>query len=191
MRSWSTLQLTFVNQAVTLLAVLEVVSWICPEGAATYQPRATPWELDRVVKSALKGRNKVSSRTQLRPFRAGRILIRIGIPGRRPGLFCFGPFGAGTEVRKQFPFTVVRIELRLFYVHGAGHTSEPHGIFLLRNSLPGFPSFGVARDDATHRSSEASARLSSSHSSVDRRRRSARRCCNALARRLVGAAASR
>src|SRR5208282_1843376 len=54
-----------------------------PEGAATCQPRAPPWELDRVLSVEL-----------FRPFRAGRILIRIGSPGRCPGLFCFGPFGA-------------------------------------------------------------------------------------------------
>src|SRR5208282_6484328 len=51
-----------------------------PEGAATLQPRAPPWELDRVLSVEL-----------FRPFRAGRILIRIGSPGRCPGLFCFGP----------------------------------------------------------------------------------------------------
>src|SRR5208283_4222375 len=70
-----------------------------PEGAATCQPRAPPWELDRVLRIATprRGRTGLWSRILFRPFRAGRILIRIGSPGRCPGLSCFGPFGAAEK----------------------------------------------------------------------------------------------
>ncbi len=43
------------RQAKTGEFVLIGVSWGCgPAGAATYEPKATPWELERVVQSALK-----------------------------------------------------------------------------------------------------------------------------------------
>src|SRR5271157_4843563 len=47
--------------------------------------------------NALKGQNRFVSRILFRPFRAGRILIRIGSPGRCPGLSCYGPFGAAEK----------------------------------------------------------------------------------------------
>src|SRR5271157_733438 len=54
--------------------------------------------------NALKGRTGLWSRILFRPFRAGRILIRIGSPGPTPqagfpppGLFCFGPYGAAEK----------------------------------------------------------------------------------------------
>src|SRR5271157_3352061 len=58
--------------------------------------------------NALKGRTGLWSRILFRPFRAGRILIRIGSPGPTPqagfpppGLSCFGPFGAAEKARLQ------------------------------------------------------------------------------------------
>src|SRR5271157_3542534 len=51
--------------------------------------------------NALKGQNRFVSRILFRPFRAGRILIRIGSPGRCPGLSCFGPFGAAEKAQLQ------------------------------------------------------------------------------------------
>src|SRR5271157_6072675 len=58
--------------------------------------------------NALKGQNRSWSRILFRPFRAGRILIRIGSPGPTPqagfpppGLSCFGPFGAAEKARLQ------------------------------------------------------------------------------------------
>src|SRR5208337_4702364 len=54
--------------------------------------------------NALKGQNRSWSRILFRPFRAGRILVRIGSPGPTPqagfpppGLSCFGPFGAAEK----------------------------------------------------------------------------------------------
>ncbi len=57
-----------------------------PEGAATHQPRASPWELG------------LWPRILFRPFRAGRILIRIGFPGRCPWAFLLRPV-RGAEKR--------------------------------------------------------------------------------------------
>src|SRR5208337_2265601 len=47
-----------------------------PEGAATFQPRAPPWGLERVLRIATpcRGRTGLWSRILFRPFRAGRIL---------------------------------------------------------------------------------------------------------------------
>ena len=78
------------------------LSVICrPEGAATIQPRATPWgRSDRLTPAlkALKGRYRGRYPHVPRPFRA-----RVGrvdrSPGRCPGLMCRGPFGAKSDIR--------------------------------------------------------------------------------------------
>ena len=98
------------------LASFEVARFgFCPEGAKTFQPRATPGELEADAKMpALKGRNRrfdlrpyavkgldaieAEDRSLLRPFRALSLGCFPGFPGRCPGLSCFGPFGA-TETR--------------------------------------------------------------------------------------------
>ena len=62
-----------------------------PEGAATDQPRASPWDHEVKPSSTLKGRHKAPE--MFRPFRA-RVSTSDPIPGRCPGLICGCPFGA-------------------------------------------------------------------------------------------------
>ena len=75
-----------------------------PEGAATYQPRATPWDpirRDRFSPKRAKQRNG-GARAFICDALSG--LLRYGgsrYPGRCPGLVCCGPFGAKKPNRSR------------------------------------------------------------------------------------------
>jgi hypothetical protein len=63
----------------------------CPEGAATNQPRATPW-VGVVMRTASPERAKHGSACDaLSGLMESR---RFSLPGRCPGLICYRPFGA-------------------------------------------------------------------------------------------------
>ena len=74
--------------------------WCCafasrPEGATTFQPRASPWGPDRNEKShALKGHDKRVGQSIVSPFQGWAESHSHRIPRALPWAFLFGPFGA-------------------------------------------------------------------------------------------------
>jgi len=62
-----------------------------PDGAATYQPRATPWELDRVATNALKGRNKRALENLVAPFQGSEKSDSERFPRPLPWAFLLRP----------------------------------------------------------------------------------------------------
>src|ERR1051325_2715143 len=102
------------------LRVLKLRIRIRTEGAATNQPRATPWETATTKGNALKGHNKRVRRTLFCPFRATtRDPSRN--PGRCPGLPCFGPVGATMRNFKTFASDSDHAAAFQRFVHDRGH----------------------------------------------------------------------
>jgi hypothetical protein len=87
------------------LALLQVVQFFSrPEGATTYQPRATPWdEQSTPIGKALKGRDRTARHSTMtppmRPFQGLGHLVRRGGPGALPGPVFGYPFGAKSRSR--------------------------------------------------------------------------------------------
>jgi len=81
---------------------------LCPEGAATHQPRATPWDHEEFPPPrALEGRHKTpGAGVPVSPFQGTDPGLRpVLVPGRCPGLMCYGPVGANLVViREESPF---------------------------------------------------------------------------------------
>ncbi len=86
-----------------------------PKGAATSQPRATPWDRTDHLRSSPERARQGDSRVP--PFQGFRH-VRIPIPRALPWAFLCGPFGANEAARDSRPFAGSG--------RGRGAVAEPH-----------------------------------------------------------------